>query len=159
LCGSLEEPMESNNRTGNVGLPNILIFMWEEHSGWWAVTKKSFFNFNLLELTGQKKFSNCPKFLKHENIFKMPQKFGHKWKLSSTFIRCRLLLSKMRILKMPNKFQASRFFKVPLLQLFFAISPLSLRKASSGCRHRDIWGDEWWRMIEWWVSAFHTEMY
>ncbi len=27
LCGSLEEPMESNSRTGNVGLPNILTFM------------------------------------------------------------------------------------------------------------------------------------
>jgi hypothetical protein len=57
--------------------------MWEEHPGWWAVTKKSFFTFIICsELTGQKKFSNCPKFLKHEKIFRMPQKFGHKWKLS-----------------------------------------------------------------------------
>jgi len=27
LCGSLEEPMESSRRIGNVGLPNILTFM------------------------------------------------------------------------------------------------------------------------------------
>jgi hypothetical protein len=122
--------------------------------------KKKFFHLhNLFELIGQKKFSNCPKFLKHENIFRMPQKFGHKWKLSSTFIRCRLLLSKMRIPKMPNKFQASRFFKVPLLQLFLPPPPLSSGKASSGGRHRDGWWDRWRRMTGWWVSAFHTEMY
>ncbi len=77
--------------------------------------KKKFFHLhNLLELTGQKKFSNCPKFLKHENIFRMPQKFGHKWKLSSTFIRCRLLLSKMRIPKMPINFKHPNFSKCPI---------------------------------------------
>jgi hypothetical protein len=49
-----------------------------EHPGRWAVTKKKFFHLqNQLEILGQNKFSNCPKFVKHEDIFRMPQKFGH----------------------------------------------------------------------------------
>jgi hypothetical protein len=48
-----------------------------EHLGWWAVTKKRFFLRNLLEITGQKKFSNCPNFLKHEDIFlECPKNLG-----------------------------------------------------------------------------------
>ncbi len=113
--------------------------------------KKKFFHLhNLLELTGQKKFSNCPNFLKHENIFRMPQKFGHKWKLSSTFIRCRLLLSKMRIPKMPNKFQASKFFRVPLLQLFLPTPPYHQeRLAAVGVIGTDEGTDDdgWRRML------------
>jgi hypothetical protein len=49
-----------------------------EHPGWWVVTKKKIHLQNLLEILGQNKFSNYPKFLKHEDIFRMPQKFGHK---------------------------------------------------------------------------------
>ncbi len=82
--------------------------------------KKKFFHLhNLFELIGQKKFSNCPKFLKHENIFRMPQKFGHKWKLSSTFIRCRLLLSKMRICEEKNAVVLSARDRLAESVLFF----------------------------------------
>jgi len=78
--------------------------------------KKTFSHLcNLLEITGQNKFSNCPNFLKHENIFRMPQKFRLKWKLSSTFVRCRLLLSRVRIPKMPINFKHWDFSECPIL--------------------------------------------
>ncbi len=89
--------------------------MWEStwDGGQWQ--KNVFSPCKLLEITGQNKFSNCPNFLKHEDIFQMPQKFGLKWKLSSTFVRCRLLLSRVRIPKMPINFKHPDFSECPLL--------------------------------------------
>jgi hypothetical protein len=78
--------------------------------------KKTFFHLrNLLKITRQNKFSNCPNFLKHEDIFRKPQKFGLKWKLFSTFVRCRLLLSRVRIPKIPINFKHRDFSECPII--------------------------------------------
>jgi len=89
--------------------------MWEStwDGGQWQ--KNVFSPCKLLKITGQNKFSNYPNFLKHENIFWMPQKIRLKWKLSSTFVRCRLLLSRVRIPKMPINFKHQDFLKCPIL--------------------------------------------
>jgi hypothetical protein len=89
--------------------------MWEStwDGGQWQ--KNVFSPCKLLKITGQNKFSNYPNFLKHENIFWMPQKIGLKWKLSSTFVRCRLLLSRVRIPKMPINFKHRDFSECPIL--------------------------------------------
>jgi hypothetical protein len=50
--------------------------------------KKKFFRLhNLPEIIGQKSFQTAQFLLKHEDIFRMPKNFGHKSKLSQTFIR------------------------------------------------------------------------
>ncbi len=87
----------------------------EKAPGMVGSDKKTFWPCKLLEITGQNKFSNCPNFLKHEDIFRMPQKFRLKWKLSSTFVRCRFLLSRARIPKMPINFKHRDFSECPIL--------------------------------------------
>jgi hypothetical protein len=58
-----------------------------EHLAWWAVTKEVFPPSSSARNYWAKKFSNCPNFLKHKDIFRMPKLFGQKSKISSTFIR------------------------------------------------------------------------
>jgi len=44
-----------------------------------------------------------------------PKNFGLKWKLSSTFVRCQLLLSRVRIPKIPINFKHRDFSECPIL--------------------------------------------
>jgi len=54
------------------------------------------------------------KLLDQKNL-KLPKIFGHKWKLSSTFIRCLQLLSRVRIPKMPKNFKHQEFSECPIV--------------------------------------------
>jgi len=78
-----------------------MTFMWEStrNGGQWP----NFFVFVI-----------CPKLLDQKNL-KLPKTFGHKWKLSSTFIRCLQLLSRVRIPKMSKNFKHQDFSEFPIV--------------------------------------------
>jgi hypothetical protein len=108
-------------RVSNVGLANILSLSCERAFGRVGSNKKKLFKkikklkinlYNLPETKGQhnKNFPKCPK----KDFSRGPKMFGHKWKISSTLIRCPKLSGPIKKFpKCPKLFEHEKSSRVP----------------------------------------------
>jgi len=126
--------------------PCILSFIWEsmQNGGQQQIFQPTQIAQNY---STEEKFSNLSKLFEHRNFSRVPNMFWHKWKISSTFIRCQKISGREKFPEMPKIFEHRDLSRVLCPKLWAQIkilNPYNLPRQLTNSKNAQIF----WSVLE-----------